>query len=80
MMAGVLTHDFESTFIKLRQLSDAEGGDTPAVALTAFARSEDRRRALMAGFQMHLPKPIEPAELLAVASTFWGANRRKAGK
>jgi PAS domain S-box-containing protein len=61
---------------KLRRLSDAEGGDTPAVALTAFARSEDRRRALMAGFQMHLPKPVEPAELLAVASNIFAARRR----
>jgi CheY-like chemotaxis protein len=62
---------------KLHQLSDAEGGNTPAVALTAFARSEDRRRALMAGFQMHLPKPVEHSEILAVASNIWqGALRR----
>lgn len=40
----------------------------PAVALTAFARSEDRTRALVAGFQHHLPKPVEPAELVAVVS------------
>jgi CheY-like chemotaxis protein len=60
----------------LRQLSDAEGGNTPAVALTAFARSEDRRRALMAGFQMHLPKPVEAAEILAVASNLYAASRR----
>lgn len=39
---------------------------TPAVALSAYARSEDRLRALAAGFQMHLPKPVEPAELTAV--------------
>ena len=62
--------------VKLRQLPDAEGGDTPAVALTALARSEDRRRALMAGFQMHLPKPVEPAELLAVAANIFAASRR----
>jgi CheY-like chemotaxis protein len=60
----------------LRQLPDADGGDIPAVALTAFARAEDRRRALMAGFQMHLPKPVEPAELLAVVSNIRAANRR----
>jgi signal transduction histidine kinase len=50
----------------------ALGGDlkqVPALALTAFARSEDRRRALLAGFQMHISKPVEPAELCtAVAS------------
>ena len=77
---GMPVEDGYEFLVKLRQLSDAEGGDTPAVALTAFARSEDRRRALMAGFQMHLPKPIEPSELLAVASNFYAANRRRAGK
>lgn len=43
----------------------AKGGDIPAMALTAFARSEDRQRALAAGFQMHLAKPVEEAELVA---------------
>jgi CheY-like chemotaxis protein len=38
----------------------------PAVALTAYARVEDRMRALSEGFQMHVPKPVEPAELAAV--------------
>ena len=73
---GMPVEDGYEFLAKLRQLSDAEGGDTPAVALTAFARSEDRRRALMAGFQMHLPKPVEPAELLAVASNLSAASRR----
>jgi CheY-like chemotaxis protein len=41
----------------------------PAVALTAFARSEDRRRALLAGFQTHVSKPAEPAELVAVVAS-----------
>ena len=40
----------------------------PAAALTAFARSEDRRRALDVGYQMHVPKPVEPAELIAVVT------------
>ena len=65
---------------RLRQLPDTEGGDTPAVALTAFARAEDRRRALMAGFQMHLPKPVEAAELLAVVSNLSAASRRGKSK
>ncbi|RYZ05898.1 MAG: response regulator [Myxococcales bacterium] len=51
---------------KLRQLPAAEGGRTPAVALTAFARSEDRSRAFLAGFDMYLPKPVDPAELMAL--------------
>ena len=77
---GMPVEDGYEFLAKLRQLSDAEGGDTPAVALTAFARSEDRRRALMAGFQMHLPKPVEAAELLAVASNLSVASRRAKGR
>jgi CheY-like chemotaxis protein len=42
------------------------GVKTPAIALTAFARSEDRIRSLQAGYQAHLPKPVEPAELLTL--------------
>ena len=44
------------------------GGADAAVALTAYARDEDRRRALAAGFQAHLAKPVEPTELLTVLS------------
>ncbi|HJX26975.1 MAG TPA: ATP-binding protein, partial [Thermoanaerobaculia bacterium] len=44
----------------------------PAVALTAFARSEDRRRSMLAGFQMHLSKPVEPSELAAVVASLAG--------
>jgi PAS domain S-box-containing protein len=63
---------------RVRALPRDEGGNTPAVAITAFARSEDRRRALMAGFQMHLPKPVEPAELIAVVASHYNAFRRAA--
>ncbi len=42
---------------------------TPAIALTAFARSEDRTRALYAGYQTHIAKPVEPAELLATVAS-----------
>ena len=44
----------------------------PAVALTAFARSEDRTRALRAGFVAHVAKPVEPSELLATIAAFCG--------
>ena len=44
------------------------GGSIPAVALTAFARSEDRRKVALAGFQAHLAKPVEAMELLAVVA------------
>ena len=46
--------------------------DLPAVALTAFARSEDRRRALLAGFQVHVAKPVDPDELVAVVASLVG--------
>lgn len=49
---------------RVRQLSEAQGGNVPAVALTAFAREEDRQRALNAGFQAHLTKPIESSILI----------------
>lgn len=54
---------------KVRALPTAKGGDIPAAAITAFARPEDRRRMLNAGYSIHLPKPVEPAELVAVVST-----------
>jgi PAS domain S-box-containing protein len=73
---GMPLEDGYEFLAKLRRLSDAEGGDTPAVALTAFARPEDRRRALLAGFQMHLPKPVDAAELIAVATNICEASRR----
>lgn len=73
---GLPSEDGYEFLAKLRKLSDAEGGDTPAVALTAFARAEDRRRALMAGFQMHLSKPVDSAELVAVALNLYTASRR----
>lgn len=54
---------------KVRALSPAEGGKTPAAALTAFARAEDRTRALRAGYQSHVAKPVQPTELTAVVSS-----------
>jgi signal transduction histidine kinase/ActR/RegA family two-component response regulator len=54
---------------EVRQLACPELRAIPALALTAFARSEDRNRAMLAGFQLHVTKPIEPRELgVAVAS------------
>jgi PAS domain S-box-containing protein len=64
----------------IRQKDVREGGAIPAVALTAYARSEDRTRALLAGYQAHLAKPVEPAELLATLASFADlieAQRRK---
>jgi signal transduction histidine kinase/CheY-like chemotaxis protein len=57
---------------KVRALPPNTGGDTPAVALTAFARSEDRQRALRAGYQLHIAKPVEPLELITVCASLVG--------
>jgi PAS domain S-box-containing protein len=55
---------------RVRRLPAYAGGVIPAVALTAYARTEDRTRAFRAGYQAHLAKPIEPAELVATISSF----------
>ena len=57
---------------KLRQLPREEGGRIPAVALTAYARAEDRRKALLAGFQNHAAKPTDPQELVVVVANLAG--------
>jgi len=57
---------------KVRSLTADTSGRVPAVALTAFARSEDRQRALLAGFQLHVAKPVEPSELLTVCASLVG--------
>jgi hypothetical protein len=57
---------------EVRSLAEDEGGKTPAIALTAFARSDDRTRAMIAGYQVHMSKPIEPIELVATAASLVG--------
>jgi PAS domain S-box-containing protein len=57
---------------RLRQLPREEGGRIPAVALTAYARADDRRKALLAGFQNHAAKPMDPQELVVVIANLAG--------
>ena len=59
---------------QLRASDAAAAREIPAAALTAYARSEDRARALHSGFEMHLAKPIDPAELIAAVMAL--ARRR----
>ncbi len=66
---GMPLEDGYSLIRKVRLLSPNQGGRIPAAALTAYARAEDRTRALQSGFQMHLPKPVEPAELVTVVAS-----------
>jgi CheY-like chemotaxis protein len=68
--------DGYSLIRKVRALEGARGRRIPAIALTAHARSSDRLRALSEGYQMHIPKPVEPAELvLAIANLTGGARQ-----
>ena len=55
---------------RIRQLDAKDGGAIPAIALTAFASPEDRRRALRAGYQAHLAKPLESGDVLATVASF----------
>lgn len=65
---GMPEEDGYSLIRRVRALSGPSGA-APALALTAYARSEDRTQALRAGFNMHLAKPIDPGELLVVLET-----------
>ncbi len=64
---------------QVRTLPAEFGGRVPAVALTTHARVEDRMKALAAGFQMHVPKPVEPAELLTVLGSVTGRLAKSTG-
>ena len=72
---GMPDEDGYSLIRQVRTLEADQGKPILAVALTAFAREEDRTRTLDAGFQMHLPKPIEPAELVAVVANLTGRSQ-----
>jgi CheY-like chemotaxis protein len=75
-MPDVLVADIEmpgedgySLLRRIRVLPLREGGHTPAVALTAYAGAQDRARLLDAGFHRHVPKPIQPSELISAVAT-----------
>jgi signal transduction histidine kinase/CheY-like chemotaxis protein len=60
---------------RLRQLPEGAGGDVPAVALTAYTRTEDRREARKAGFTTHLGKPVSPDDLVQTVARLAARNR-----
>jgi CheY-like chemotaxis protein len=74
---GMPVEDGYVFIARVRDLPAEQGGKVPAVALTAYARAEDRVRVLEAGYQMHLPKPVEPAELVKVVASLIGRVRPK---
>jgi CheY-like chemotaxis protein len=57
---------------KVRSLPREQGGDTPAAALTAYARDIDRQEALAAGYQMHIAKPIGAGQLVSMIARLAG--------
>jgi CheY-like chemotaxis protein len=82
-LPDVLVSDIEmpeedgySLIARIRQRRPEDGGGVPAIALTAYARPEDRSRILASGFQTHLAKPTDPGELAAAVA---GLARGDAG-
>ncbi|HSK72129.1 MAG TPA: PAS domain S-box protein, partial [Pyrinomonadaceae bacterium] len=75
---GMPGEDGYSLIRKVRAL-EANGKRIPAIALTAYAREEDRMRALLAGFQVHVAKPVNPVELIAVIGGLAGLRKREKG-
>jgi signal transduction histidine kinase len=75
---GMPGQDGYALIRNVRALPAEQGGNTLALALTAYARVEDRLKVLSAGFQMHVPKPIEPAELIALVASLadWPGRSR----
>jgi PAS domain S-box-containing protein len=71
---GMPGEDGYSLIKRVRSLGLTAGGDIPAIALTAYARFEDRVKAIAAGFQMHVAKPVEPVELITVVAAAVGRN------
>jgi PAS domain S-box-containing protein len=69
---GMPEEDGYTLIRKVRALDAGSGGLTPAIALTAYARAEDRMKAILAGFQMHVSKPVEAAELLTMVASLAG--------
>jgi CheY-like chemotaxis protein len=66
---GMPDQDGYAFIRQVREREPERGGETPAVALTAYSRVEDRVKVLMAGFQMHVAKPVDPTELVAVVAS-----------
>ena len=72
---GMPGEDGYSLIRRLRTLeAEQEESALPAIALSAYARSEDRTKAIRSGFQNHLAKPVDPAELMAVVSSLAGRS------
>jgi PAS domain S-box-containing protein len=74
---GMPALDGYSLIRSIRKLPPSEGGRVPAIALTAYTRSEDRVRAIAEGFQLHLSKPANALELLTFVESLWNRKAEK---
>jgi PAS domain S-box-containing protein len=74
---GMANEDGYYLIGQVRTLENARAARIPAIAVTAYARAEDRQRMLLAGFQMHISKPIEPRELIAGIASLVGVVGRR---
>jgi CheY-like chemotaxis protein len=74
---GLPDEDGYALIRRLRKQEAKRGGFLPAVALTGYVRAEDRARVLAAGFQVHVPKPVAPAELTAAIAAVTRDPRRR---
>jgi CheY-like chemotaxis protein len=70
--------DGYSLIRRVRALGADEGGKTPAVALTAYGRTQDRMQSLAAGYSMHVPKPVDPGELTTIIASLSARPPRRA--
>jgi CheY-like chemotaxis protein len=78
---GLPGEDGYTLITKIRNRPAAQGGKVPALAVSAYAREEDRMRALTAGFQIHVSKPFEPGEIVAAVGSLAGRRpSRKASR
>jgi PAS domain S-box-containing protein len=76
---GMANEDGYQLIARVRALEDKRVARIPAIAVTAYARAEDRQRMLLAGFQMHISKPIEPQELIAGIASLAGVIAQRDG-
>ncbi|OLC14874.1 MAG: hypothetical protein AUH29_09450 [Candidatus Rokubacteria bacterium 13_1_40CM_69_27] len=74
---GIPGEDGYALIKRVRALTPERGGSIPAVALTGHARPEDAVEALRAGFQVHLPKPVEPADLVRMVAQLVNGRRER---
>jgi CheY-like chemotaxis protein len=72
---GMPVMDGYALIVAIRARSAERGGATPAIALTAYAHAEERDKALRAGFQTYLPKPVDPDELVRAVEALASAPR-----